>query len=380
MESTAETALTAIGEATNVNDADVESHVQALEGQITSLKLFIRRLAMANAQDRDTMLSGIKLDAEGAIEFDSVRDALLNEHGKDELQSVLARARAGRLRKSRTDSSSQFYGPTSLFQMQLVSEANETLKNLATIPVNVEGNAGMQTIELPIDESSPRNDVFPYAPHDEIPQSLMSSFFKEQYSYNMCVYRERFLRDYDTGAGPYYSDLLFCAICATGAIASEDALQRSLSSIFANQAQTLLYSSLDKPTLTTLQALILLGYLEIGHGRLSKGWLFCGMAFRLAHEMGLHLDPVNWQGVSDSQIEMEIRRRVYWAAFDADKQLSLYFGRPPALYPHESDVRNTIHIPYPPDWEGLLDTYIAKGTSITAYEDGIALAGTLFIE
>jgi hypothetical protein len=54
----------------------------------------------------------------------------------------------------------------------------------------------------------------------------------------------------------------------------------------------------------------------------------------------------------------------------------MYFGRPPALYPHESDVRNTIRIPYPDAWQGLLDTYIAKDISATAYEDGIALSGS----
>lgn len=54
----------------------------------------------------------------------------------------------------------------------------------------------------------------------------------------------------------------------------------------------------------------------------------------------------------------------------------MYFGRPPALYPHESDVRNAIRIPYPEDWQGLLDIYIAKDVAVTAYEDGIALSGS----
>lgn len=119
------------------------------------------------------------------------------------------------------------------------------------------------------------------------------------------------------------------------------------------------------------------GPLAVGRGQSSKGWLFCGMAFRLAHEMGLHLDPSNWNSeATDSSIDREILRRVYWATFVADKQMSLYFGRPPALYPQEADVRNTIRIPYPPEWENLLDTYIASGTSATAFEDGVAVVGS----
>lgn len=70
------------------------------------------------------------------------------------------------------------------------------------------------------------------------------------------------------------------------------------------------------------------------------------MAFRLTHEMGLHLDPNNWGDADQPSLDIEILRRVYWAAFFVDKQLSLYFGRLPALYPQESDIRNTIWIPY----------------------------------
>jgi hypothetical protein len=46
-----------------------------------------------------------------------------------------------------------------------------------------------------------------------------------------------------------------------------------------------------------------------GRGRTSKGWLLSGMAFRLAHEMGLHLDPNNWNESDASRVEREILRR-----------------------------------------------------------------------
>ncbi|KAK2762473.1 transcription factor [Colletotrichum kahawae] len=225
--------------------------------------------------------------------------------------------------------------------------------------------------------TSPRNSCFQYAPHDDVSQRLMASFFREQYPYNMYIYREYFLRDYDIGTGRYYFDFLLFAICAMGSLATGDPEDLQLFDVFSAQAQQLLYSALDRPDLTSLQALLLLGQCEIGRGRASKGWLFCGMAFRLAHEMGLHLDPNNWNGTSEPDVDREILRRVYWAAFIVDKQLSLYFGRPPALYLYESDVRNTVRLPYPPDWEGLLDTYIAPGLSATAFEDGIALVGAL---
>lgn len=204
----------------------------------------------------------------------------------------------------------------------------------------------------------------------------MATFFQNVYQYNFCVYREYFLRDYAAGGGPYYSDMLLYSICAVAARFSDDISLRPLSSVFLEYAEGLLLNSLDLPELTTLQSLIILGTAEIGQGRGSKGWLFCGMACRLTHEMGLHLDPNNWSSSSESSVDREILRRVYWAVFIVDKQLSLYFGRPPALYPHEADVRNTIRIPYPPEWESLLDTYIQKGMSATAFEDGISSIGS----
>ena len=65
-------------------------------------------------------------------------------------------------------------------------------------------------------------------------------------------------------------------------------------------------------------------------------------------------------------------RRVYWACFIADKQLSFYFGRPPALHPSEADVHDSVRIAYPLDWDFLLDEYIKKDTQRTQYEDGVA--------
>ncbi|KAI0137378.1 fungal-specific transcription factor domain-containing protein [Xylariales sp. AK1849] len=348
-----------------------KSYVQALERNVASLELFVQQLAGADKAKRDEMLAGyiIKAGKSGEVACPTNTQS----EASNDLELALARARAGQLRKLRAGDSSQFFGGTSLFQIHVGDDANllSTTEELEVGP----GQGIRYSHSTLLD---PHRGQFPYCPHDDMCQTLMAQFFKDQYPYHMCVYREFFLRDYDTGTGRYYSEVLLFAICAMGALASGDPFDIAVSEIFASQAEFVVYTSLDKPNLTLLQALILLGYWNIGHGKASKGWLFCGMAFRLAHEMGLHLDPNNWHGTSEHQLDRdrEILRRVYWAAFNADKQVSFYFGRPPALYPHESDVRNTIRLPYPEDWQGLLETYIAKDISATAYEDGIALSGS----
>ncbi|KAI0410576.1 fungal-specific transcription factor domain-containing protein [Xylaria grammica] len=326
-----------------------KGYVQALEARIASLETIIQTLASSDDRERQAMLDEVGSGS-------STKPAAFDRQHEGER---LSPARAGRLRKTRSGGSAHFYGGTSLYHS-------------VSSPVAVDSTetASINMTETMIGQTLWNSYPIQFAPHDDVSQRLMAAFFKFGYPYSMCIYREFFLRDYDIGGGRHYSDLLLFAVCATGALATNEAL---LSEIFASQAQALLYPSLNHPDLTVLQALIILGQLGIGRGQASKGWLFCGMAFRLAHEMGLHLDPNNWQNTQEPDVEREVLRRVYWAAFVVDKQLSLFFGRPPALYPQVSDVRGTERIPYPPDWANLLDTYIAPGTSVTAFEDGPTL-------
>ncbi|KAI1742558.1 fungal-specific transcription factor domain-containing protein [Xylaria scruposa] len=352
-----------------------KSYVQALEAQIASLETFIQKLASSDNEQRQQMLDEFsRVLAPTSVEGNEAEPNSSKKLAPAEEQNDgerLSPSRAGQLRKTRSGSSAHFYGGTSLYHIRLSEGESSPL----IVDSTLEGEIASTSITETIFGQTLWN-AYPiqFAPHDDISQRLMAAFFKHQYQYSMCIHRESFLRDYDTGGGQHYSDLLLFAICATGALATNESL---LSDVFANQSQALLYPSLNHPDLTVLQSLILLGQLEIGRGRASKGWLFCGMAFRLAYEMGLHLDPTNWHNTEDLDVEREVLRRVYWAAFVVDKQLSLYFGRPPALYPQVSDVRGTERIPYPSDWANLLDTYIAPDTSITAFEDGPSLVNAL---
>ncbi|KAM3065048.1 hypothetical protein ACMFMF_011518 [Clarireedia jacksonii] len=355
-----------------------KGYVQALEGQIASLELFITKLIAADAPKRDEMLANFSASTNHlAVQPD--RASTSPTAGSFISASIPIRSQTGHLRKLKDGNSAEFYGATSFFQINPSEELDHTSStNMSS--ANFSSTTESLDLNHPISPGEQVINAYSYlafAPNSGICTYLMRIFFQNQYQYHMCLYREYFLRDFDAGSGPYYSDLLMYAICAIGALASEQTAQRELSDMFSNRAQELLYgSALESPNLTTLQALILLGHREIGQGKTSKGWLFSGMAFRIAHEMGLHLDPSHWKSPNDSWIDREILRRTYWAAFIADKQLSLYFGRPPALYPSEADVHDTVRIPYPPEWKSLLNKYIMEGTSETAYEDGLALVAS----
>ncbi|CAD6457324.1 f5d7a648-59f9-4d08-a484-757d29b08af3 [Sclerotinia trifoliorum] len=324
-----------------------KGYVQALEGQIASLELFITKLVAADASKRDEMLANFSAST-NHLSLQWKQSSALPKSDPLDTPNIPIRPRTGHLRKLKDGNSAEFYGATSFSRLIRQSIQMILLRLLyyhspESLRQFCHKHRLLQVATCKALSFSPRSDICKY---------LMRIFFRHQYQYHMCLYREYFLRDFDAGTGPYYSDLLMYAICSMGALASESTAQRELSDMFSNRAQELLYGfALESPNLTALQALILLGHREIGHGKTSKG-------------------------SNNSWIDREILRRTYWAAFVADKQLSLYFGRPPALYPGESDVHDTVRIPYPPEWKSLLNKYIMPGTSETTYEDGLTLVAS----
>ncbi|KAI0308118.1 fungal-specific transcription factor domain-containing protein [Multifurca ochricompacta] len=85
---------------------------------------------------------------------------------------------------------------------------------------------------------------------------------------------------------------------------------------------------------TTCQALLLLGMREFGIGQMEHGWLYTGMAFRMAQDLGLHRDAANWQMNGRNMFstqELQARKQIWWACNRADKYTAIYMGRPPSI-------------------------------------------------
>lgn len=62
----------------------------------------------------------------------------------------------------------------------------------------------------------------------------------------------------------------------------------------------------------------------------------------MGQDLGFHQDPTRWISHDDSIItpeDIEIRRRIYWGSYVADKSMSLFLGRP--VYLREDDA--TVH-------------------------------------
>ncbi|UPL02564.1 hypothetical protein LCI18_013498 [Fusarium solani-melongenae] len=158
--------------------------------------------------------------------------------------------------------------------------------------------------------------------------------------------------------GPYVNKLLLNAIYFQSSLYSDrTSLLRqdpqdpqTMGMAFYERFKSLLVDHIDKPTIPTVVALLTCGACLIPRGKQSAGWVFCGIAYRMMTDLGCHLDiePTSQagQGFKLTPIDVEMRKRIYWAAYVGDKLQSLFLGRPPAIHETTGGVS-----------EEFLDTY-----------------------
>lgn len=72
----------------------------------------------------------------------------------------------------------------------------------------------------------------------------------------------------------------------------------------------------ESPRLATVQALALMSVREAGCGREAKGWVYSGMSFRMAYDLGLNVDSGL---LSIDEEETDVRRMTIWGCFLFDK-------------------------------------------------------------
>ncbi|KAG8809660.1 hypothetical protein FRC17_003346, partial [Serendipita sp. 399] len=94
--------------------------------------------------------------------------------------------------------------------------------------------------------------------------------------------------------------------------------------------------SADRPTLYTVQAVLVAAVYAIGLGRLSKGFALLSESVTLSFDAGLHRSVEAYDCFEP--IENEIRKRTFWAVYMWDKQVGAAFGRPPLIRLRDCDV------------------------------------------
>ena len=186
---------------------------------------------------------------------------------------------------------------------------------------------------------------------------LLNMYFDWHYAYFATLSKSLFYRDYYKGkphgqprSTVYCSPLLVNVLLALGchftSVAGAFAVpgdSRTKGDHFFAEAKRLIVENDEyaKPRLTTVQALALMSVREAGCGREANGWVYSGMSFRMAQDIGLNLDLGGGskdKGSLDEQ-EVDARRITFWGCFLFDKCWSNYLGRMPQL------PRNTYNVP-----------------------------------
>ncbi|KAF2871077.1 fungal-specific transcription factor domain-containing protein [Massariosphaeria phaeospora] len=168
---------------------------------------------------------------------------------------------------------------------------------------------------------------------------LFSLFWNRQHATGSIVYRPCFMRDMASD-GPYFSHLLLNSILfiaskySTVASSPCDAadLDAAPGMGFRRRAESILFDPvtkvLTKSSITTIQALLLMSdALFSWCDETSLSWHYLGIAINMIIDLGIHAE----NSISKTPEDLEVARRVFWAAFVLDKQQSIYQGRTPRL-------------------------------------------------
>ena len=162
---------------------------------------------------------------------------------------------------------------------------------------------------------------------------LMQMYMTWHYTYFTTISKHLFLRDFHHGKltqgttqeTEHCTPLLVNAMLAIGCHFSSWPEARSdpddsatAGDHFFKEAKRLILvnDEHENPRLATVQALALMSVREAGCGREAKGWVYSGMSFRMACDLGLDVDSGNASLTAD---EVDARRITLWGCFLFDK-------------------------------------------------------------
>lgn len=236
----------------------------------------------------------------------------------------------------------------------------------------------------------------------ELVVHLLNMYFTWHYTYFTTLSKTLFYRDFLLGQAPesarrktyYCTPLLVNAILALGChFTSHSGARESpddsatAGDHFFREAKRLIMENdeHEKSRLATVQALALMSVREAGCGREAKGWVYSGMSFRMACDMGLNLDSGRMTtgiSVNGDEAEEDVRRVTFWGCYLFDKCWSNYLGRLPQL---PSSIVTVPKIEVFPDedaaqWSPYSDSGFSQAHSQPARTRAVALQITNLCE
>lgn len=100
-------------------------------------------------------------------------------------------------------------------------------------------------------------------------------------------------------------------------------------------------SYLNKPSIRSIQAMVLITYFLINDNHASDGWAFAGILIRQAYAMGLHRDP-NIVCPKAEPFDKQVRRKLWQAVLLQDTFLTVLLSLPPSATHTDVNVEDLI--------------------------------------
>lgn len=161
---------------------------------------------------------------------------------------------------------------------------------------------------------------------------LLTMYFTWHYAYFTTLSKSLFYRDFRRGQpSQHCSSLLVNAMLALGCHFSSwpGAFENPEDSAtagdhFFREAKRLLMEDdeHERAKLCTVQALALMSVREAGCGREGKGWVYSGMSFRMAYDLGLNVGSTTLGTNKLMEEDIDARRVTFWGCYLFDKYVT----------------------------------------------------------
>jgi hypothetical protein len=159
---------------------------------------------------------------------------------------------------------------------------------------------------------------------------LINMYFCWHYAFFTTLSKELFYRDFLRGKPTQNCSALLvnvmlslgCHFTAWPAARADPENSATTGDHFFKEARRLMYENdeLTNARLCTVQALALMSVREAGCGREGKGWVYSGMSFRMACDLGLQVDAPPMSETSSLKDEdIDARKITFWGCFLFDK-------------------------------------------------------------
>ncbi|WWD22652.1 hypothetical protein CI109_107145 [Kwoniella shandongensis] len=293
--------------------------------------------------------------------------ARITEDDDDRFESV--ETMINRLKIVDTDGGIRYYGPTSTFA--LLSEKGSPPQTTHITPGRYQPVLGSESSLSPDSDISlasvhplqhlPEELDISIEEHDELLDLFDSYFAPWCLVADISAFRGDLQRTRGFTRTDAYSPLLHNAILGN-AVRFSDSVDPRADVAFSTKAMEYALQECEKPMLSTVKGLLLLGTLQTIICREDLASLYFGMATSVAQSMGLHLNSAHLVRAGQlSQKQKQSRDSQFWSLYALDKLWSTALGRLPTLREFEVDEyvvdAKLDAVPWqPPRYRGMLQT------------------------